>query len=78
MRPQIDDDRIDEVVGGTACLDRSANRISFTTLATGYELKCDFQTARSFLSGLFIQNPDMTEEEFDKFARKQFKARGYI
>ena len=78
MRQEINDNQLDEIVGGTTCLSESQNRISFTTLNTGYPLKCDFKTARSFLVGLFAEYPDMTEEEFDRFARKEFRAKGYI
>ncbi len=78
MRQELNDNQIDEVVGGTTCLSETANRISFTTMGIGYDLKCDFATARSFLIGLFAQYPDMKEEEFDRFARKQFRAKGYI
>ena len=78
MRQEISDNQLDTIVGGTTCLSESQNRISFTTLGCGYELKCDFKTARTFLVGLFAEYPDMTEKEFDTFARKQFRAKGYI
>ena len=78
MRQVIDDNNLDEIVGGTTCLSETANRISFTTLGCGYDLKCDFATARTYLVTLFAQYPDMQEEEFDRFARKQFRAMGYI
>ena len=78
MKQEINENQLDEIVGGTVCLSEAANRISFTTLRSGSALKCDFKTARNYLTQLFANNPDMTEEEFDKFARKQFKAKGYI
>jgi hypothetical protein len=78
MKQMINENDLNQVVGGTVCLSEAKNRISFTTLGEGYAIKCGFKEARSLLSQLFAANADMTEAEFDQYVKSTFQAKGWI
>ena len=49
MRQELNDQDMNEVVGGTVNLSEAANKIGFTTLHEGYTLKCSFDEAKKLL-----------------------------
>ncbi len=77
MREQINENALEEVVGGTVNLSEAANKIGFTTLHEGYTLKCSYKEAKKLVSQLFAAN-DLSEAAFDKLVKKEFQARGWI
>lgn len=77
MKQELSDIELNEVVGGTVNLSEKANKIGFTTLGEGYVLKCTFKQAKGLLSSLYASN-DLSEGEFDRLVKREFKSRGWI
>ncbi len=78
MKQEINENEIDQVVGGAVCISEAKNRISFSTLGEGYPLKCTYKEANSLVISLFGQHSDMSEKEFDQFVKQTFQNKGWI
>lgn len=77
MREMINNEDLFQIAGGRVNLSREKNKIGFTTLAEGYELKCSFEDARDLLTSLFSQY-DTSEAAFDQIVKDEFMSRGWI
>ena len=77
MRQELNDQDMNEVVGGTVNLSEAANKIGFTTLHEGYTLKCIFDEAKKLVSKLYAEN-DLSESAFDKLVKQEFSDRHWI
>ena len=78
MKQEINENEIDQVVGGAVCLSEKRKRISFSTLGEGYDLKCSYRDANVYVATLFAQHPEMGEQEFDEFVKNAFMSKGWI
>jgi len=78
MREAINDKDLEVVAGGAVLLSEKRNRISFSTLREGYDLKIPFAEANSTVISLYAQNYSMSEGEFDAFVKQYFKSKGWI
>ena len=79
MREPLDDQKLEQVNGGTVYLSRDYMKIGFSTLGQTFDLKgCDYYQALALVDSLFVENPGKTDNEFDKIVRKAFKAKGWI
>lgn len=79
MRSEINDNQLEEVVGGTVIISKDYNNIGFTTLRVKYDLiGVDARTARNKVEEWLDAHRDMTNAEFDAYCRDQLGALGWI
>ena len=79
MREQINDQEMENVVGGTVIISKDYNNIGFSTTREKFDLKnCTFKQARNSVDDLLEEHPEMSNAEFDNFVKNAFKAKGWI
>ena len=79
MREQINDQEMENVVGGTVIISKDYNNIGFSTTREKFDLKnCTFKQARNYVDDLLEEHPEMSNAEFDNFVKNAFKAKGWI
>lgn len=79
MKMQINDNELENVVGGTVIVSRDYMNVGFSTLGEMYSLKnCTYKQARDYVDDLLADNPKLTNEEFDKLAKQKLQAKGWI
>lgn len=79
MKEQINENELENVVGGTVVVSGDKMKVGFTTLGEKYNLKnCTFQEAMSVIYGMYGQYTDHTGVSFDTAVRDALKAKGWI
>lgn len=79
MREELNDMQLEAVQGGTVYLSRDNMKIGFSTLGQTFSLKnCTYSQALNLVDSMFSNNPQATDQEFDKAVRKAFKQKGWI
>ena len=79
MREQINEENLENVVGGTVIVSADKMKIGFTTLGEKYNLKnVTFDQAMATIYGMYGQYQDHTGNAFDTAVRDAFKAKGWI
>lgn len=79
MKEQLSDEMLEAVHGGTVILSRDYNTVGFTTLGQNFALKnCSYYDAFGLVDTLYVNNKGLSDAEFDKLVRKEFKMRGWI
>lgn len=78
MAQLLNDQELEDVVGGSVNLSQKKNKIGFDTIGEVYTLKCTYQVARAAVTKAFAEHQDMTETEFDTYVRDLFKDNKWI
>ncbi len=79
MREQINDNALENVVGGTVVVSADKMKVGFTTLGKKFNLKnCTFDQAMTVIYGMYGQYKDSTGESFDTAVMNALKAKDYI
>ena len=79
MKQQLNDIELDQVTGGTVCLSMKRNRVSFSTLKEGYDLKCTYKEASNLINQEFDAAPEsMSERDFDTHVKQLMQSKGWI
>ncbi len=79
MREQINEQALEQVVGGTVVISKDKMKVGFTTTGEKFDLtNCTYRQARDFVEDLKEANPNMTNAEFDKYTKNQLKSKGWI
>ena len=79
MREQINENELNEVVGGTVVISRDKMRVAFTSTRERFNLmNVDFKTARNLADELWENNTTLGDAEFDALVKSEFQARGWI
>lgn len=76
---EINDEELDQVVGGTVIIAAGTNEIAFTSRNIKYRLNgISARDARNVVLDLMDANPDMSDAEFDKLVRNTFNRNGWL
>ena len=79
MRNELNNDELDQVVGGTVCISESRMLIMFTDLgATRYKLKCSFNQANMLALSMYEDYKDKSSVEYEEACKAAFIEKGYI
>lgn len=79
MKEQINDQELEQVIGGTVIISRDNMNIGFNTSRHKYALKnCTYREARNFVEDLKDQNPNMNNAEFDAYVEQQLSDLDWI
>lgn len=79
MRQELNDNEMNNVVGGTVIISYDYMKIGFDTLKEMYDLKnCTYFEATAFRDELIINHKQMTNQAFDEYCKAQFQAKGWI
>lgn len=76
---EINDDELDQVVGGTVVIAMDKNEIAFTSRNIKYKLNgISAKEARSVVLDLMDANTNLSDAEFDKLVRNTFNRNGWL
>ena len=79
MRQQLDDNAMEQVVGGTVRLNTTRMRIGFTVLHQSYDLKnCEDYEAMGLLSQVYGQYKTQGDLAFEEATIAALRAKGWI
>ena len=79
MKKEINDNELENVVGGTVIISNDYHNVGFSTLGEMYDLKnCTYKQARDFVDDLKAENSKLTDAEFDALAKQKLQAKGWI
>ena len=80
MKEELFGEDLESIAGGAVHISASTGIVTFTSVGKGYTIKngVTAQQVRSFVNNLLDANPGMGEKEFDIFAAKQLRAKGWI
>lgn len=80
MKTEINQNELENVVGGTVIISKDYNNIGFSTLRVKYDLiGVDARTARNYVEDLLdAHRNDMTNKQFDELCRSKLKDKGWI
>ena len=79
MKTELNDNQLDEIVGGTVIISKNTMKIGFSTTGERFKLQnCTYRDARNLMDDLLEANPNMSNAAFDKYCKQQFKNKGWI
>lgn len=79
MREQINENILEDVVGGTVIISKDHMVVGFSTTQEKYNLKnCEYRQVRNLVEDLKDANPSMGNAEFDAFIKKTLQSKGWI
>lgn len=79
MREQLDEQLLDNVVGGTVIISKDYMVVGFSTIQEKYNLKnCTYKQIRDYIEDLLDDNPNLSNEEFDLLAKQNLQSKGWI
>ncbi len=79
MKKELNDNQVEQVVGGTVVISANYMRIGFVTTKESYSLKnCTFREARNFAEDLLDANRQMSNAQFDQYCKQQMAEKGWI
>ena len=79
MREQINENALENVVGGTVVVSGDKMKVGFTTLNEKYSLKnCTFDQVMSVIYGMYGSYQDHTGTDFDTAVKQALQSRGWI
>lgn len=80
MRKEINDMELEQVCGGIVTLSANLGMVQFSSLGRTYMLKegVNFKEVRNCLLGLYDENANMSDTDFDRLVARTFRANGYI
>jgi hypothetical protein len=78
MREMLNDSEMEQVAGGIVTINRSRMSIGFASSGESYGLQCSFGDARSFAEELKVENPSLSNAEFEALVKSEFRRKGWI
>ena len=79
MRVQMNEQDMEQVVGGTVIISKDYMNVGFSTTREKFDLKnCTYKQVRDFVDDLLEANPGLGNAEFDALAKKELQAKGWI
>lgn len=79
MREELNEQALDQVVGGTVIISKDYMTVGFSTTREKFSLKnCTFKQVRNYIDDLLEENPNLSNAAFDKLAKDNLKAKGWI
>lgn len=79
MREQLNEQDIENVVGGTVIISKDNMVVGFSTTKEKFNLKnCTYKQARNLVDDLLDENPTLGNAAFDKLVKQTFQSKGWI
>ncbi len=79
MREKLNDQELEQVVGGAVIISKDYMNIGFSTTKEKFNLKkCTYREARNYVDDLLDDNPNLSNAAFDRLVKKKFHDRGWI
>ena len=80
MRQAINDQELEEVVGGTVKISETRGQIKFTEISgsKAYNLKCSFSDAMVLSAQMYAQYASASAAEYETACKAAFEAKGWI
>jgi hypothetical protein len=79
MREQLNEQEMENVVGGTVIISKDKMVVGFSTTKEKYNLKnCTYRQVRDLVDDLLEANPTLGNAAFDKLAKDTLSAKGWI
>lgn len=80
MRKELNEQELDQVVGGTVKISESRKAIKFTEItgSTSYSLKCSFSEATILAAQLYAQYAGKSAREYETACKAAFEDKGWI
>ncbi len=79
MRQELNENALEQVVGGTVRLNTTRMRIGFTVLNKSFNLKnCEDYEAMGLVSQLYGQYKNAGDKAFEEATMAAFQSRGWI
>lgn len=79
MREQIDEQNLEQVVGGEVIINGNRMNVAFSTLKKAFRLKnCTYTDAMYVAMSLYEQNKDLSPQEYDTLVMNTFSDKGWI
>ena len=79
MRQQLNEQAMEQVVGGTVIISRDYMMVGFDTTQEKFNLKnCTYKQVRDYVDDLLDDNPNLGNAEFDQLVKKNLQAKGWI
>lgn len=80
MRQEINENDLNEVVGGTVKISESRGQIKFTEIygSTAFNLKCSFSEATVLAAQMYAQYAGKSAAEYETACKAAFEANGWI
>lgn len=79
MKQELNEQELENVVGGTVIISQDYMVISYTTIGKKKQLRnCSYRQARDYVDDLFDQNPGLSGQEFDQLCYDKMKAKGWV
>lgn len=80
MREEIKQEDLEVVTGGRVNVDASTLTVTFSTYGKAWTIKngVDPRDVRDTVNRMLDDHPEMTEKEFDAFAAKTLRSKGWI
>lgn len=80
MKQQINENELEQVVGGTIKISESRMQIKFTEISgsQAYNLKCSFSDATVLVAQMYAQYAGKPAAEYEKACKAAFQAKGWI
>ncbi len=80
MKQQINENELEQVVGGTVKISESRMQIKFTEISgsQAYNLKCSFSEATVLVAQMYAQYAGKSAAEYENACKAAFQAKGWI
>lgn len=79
MRESINEQLLENVIGGTVIISKDYMIIGFSTTQEKFNLKnCSFKEVRDYIEDLLDANPNLNNAEFDALAKKNLQDKNWI
>ena len=80
MRQELNNNELDQVVGGTVKISESRKQIKFTEISgsKAYNLHCSFSDATVLAAQMYGQYAGASAAEYEKACKAEFESRGWI
>lgn len=79
MKTQINENELEQVVGGTVCISESRMLIKFTALgAKTYPLNCTFNQANILALTMYEDYKDKSAQEYENAVKDAMADKGWI
>lgn len=79
MREMLNEQDVENVVGGTVIISKDNMIVGFSTTKEKFNLKgCTYRQARDLVDDLLEDNPNLGNSAFDALVKKTMKAKGWI
>lgn len=78
MREQINNEELEQVVGGIVRVNGNRKRVGFTTLGEAYDYKCSYSEALGLAADMYEQYKNGSQATYETAVKNEMRHRGWI